>query len=132
VVACIAKVMRKLRLRSPAELVLFFHEAPGALPSRSEETLRAYAPRPLSATRVRYGGGDYLVLTYPAKRWSLPPCLSISEQRIVLELIAGSSQHAVACRRGTALRTVANQVASIHGKLKVHSRIELFVAVAAQ
>jgi DNA-binding NarL/FixJ family response regulator len=71
-------------------------------------------------------------LTYPAPRWSLPPCLSISEERIVLELIAGDSQHAIARRHGTAARTVANQVASIYQKVKVHSRIELFVALRAQ
>jgi DNA-binding NarL/FixJ family response regulator len=113
VTECVAHVMRKLRLRSQAELVVFFHEA----------------SRRLSATRVRYGGGDYLVLTYPTPRWSLPPCLSSTEQRIVLDLIAGSSQHAIARGRGTSARTVANQVASIYRKLNIHSRIELFVAL---
>jgi DNA-binding NarL/FixJ family response regulator len=135
VAKCIASVMRKLKLRSEAELVVLFRDAStvllGAAP-RPDGVLLPSAPPGQSATRVRYGGGDYLVLTYAIPRWSLPPCLSTTEQRVVLELIAGASQHAIARGRGTAPRTVANQVASIYRKLKVHSRIELFVALRAQ
>jgi DNA-binding NarL/FixJ family response regulator len=131
---CIANVMRTLKLRSEAELVLFFHDAaaaPGAVLG-PEDGSRAAAPRHLTATRVRYGGGEHLVLTYPVPGWSLPSCLSSSEQQIVFELIAGKSQHAIARGRGTAVRTVANQVASIYRKLKVHSRVELFAALRAR
>jgi DNA-binding NarL/FixJ family response regulator len=134
VAECIANVMRKLKLRSQAQLVVLFHQASAALSiaaQRPEDVSYLSAPRGLTATRIRYDGGDYLVLRYPAPRWSLPPSLSKTEQRIVLELIAGASQHAIALDRGTAARTVANQVASIYRKLKVHSRIELFVALRA-
>jgi DNA-binding NarL/FixJ family response regulator len=133
VVECIARVMRKLRLCSQAELVLFFHDkstTPGAALGPEDGSCEA-APRHLSATRIRYGGGEYLVLTYRAPRWSLPTCLSPSEHQIVRELIAGNSQQGIARNRGTAVRTVANQVASIYHKLKVNSRIELFAALCA-
>jgi DNA-binding NarL/FixJ family response regulator len=47
----------------------------------------------------------------------------------VLELIAGASHRAIAHARGTSVRTVANQVASILRKLNVGSRVDLFVAL---
>jgi DNA-binding NarL/FixJ family response regulator len=103
--------MRKLRLCSQAELVALLNE-----PS-------------LTATRIQQEGADYLIVTYPAPRWSPPPCLSRTEQSIVLDLVAGASNHRIAQRRGTSPRTVANQVASIYCKLNVHSRLELFVAL---
>lgn len=107
----IASVMRKLRFCSQAQLVALLN-----LPS-------------LTATRIRSGSADYLIVTYPAPRWSLPSCLSRTEKSVVLDLVAGASQQTIARRRGTSPRTVANQVASIYSKLKVHSRIELFVAL---
>jgi DNA-binding NarL/FixJ family response regulator len=111
VAQCIAGVMRKLRLCSKAQLVALLNE-----PS-------------LTATRIRREGSDYLIVTYTAPRWSPPPCLSKTEQSIVLDLVAGASNQVIARRRGTSPRTVANQVASIFGKLNVHSRMELFVAL---
>jgi DNA-binding CsgD family transcriptional regulator len=129
----LAKVMRTLRLRSQAELVALFHEPwPGGPGSacRGNDAPYACASIGVTATRVHHASADYLIVTYPLPRWPLPPCLTSSEQSVVLDLIGGASQQTIALRRGTSRRTVANQVASIYCKLKVHSRVELFVALA--
>jgi DNA-binding CsgD family transcriptional regulator len=128
----LAKVMRTLRLRSHADLVALFHEPwPGGARSARGGNYAPYAFAPIgfTATRVHHASADYLAVTYPAPRWSLPPCLTSSEQSVVLDLIGGASHQTIALRRGTSPRTIANQVASIYGKLKVHSRIELFIAL---
>jgi DNA-binding NarL/FixJ family response regulator len=111
---CITSVMRKLKLRCQADLVVL---------------LQGRLPWGLSASRAHWSGQDYLVFTYPAPFWPLPPCLTRAEQGIVLELVAGASQRAIARVRGTSVRTVANQVASIFRKLHVGSRVDLFVAL---
>jgi DNA-binding NarL/FixJ family response regulator len=110
----IASVMRKLKVKNHADLVALLLEQ---------------SPWGLSASRVCSGGEDFLVLTYPTPFWALPPCLTRAEQGIVVELIGGASYCAIAMARGTAARTVANQIASIFRKLNVGSRIELFVAL---
>jgi DNA-binding NarL/FixJ family response regulator len=114
VCSCVASVMRKLKLRSPADLVALLHEP---------------SPWGLIASQIRVDAEDFLVLTYPAPYWPLPPSLTSAEQGLVLELVAGGSNQAIAQARNTSPRTVANQVASIFRKLGVHSRLELFVAL---
>jgi DNA-binding NarL/FixJ family response regulator len=110
----LASVMRKLKIACQADLVVLLQER---------------MPWSLVASRVRSSAEDYLVLTYPRPFWALPPCLSSAEQAIVLELVGGASQRAIAQARGTSIRTVANQVASIFRKLNVGSRIDLFGAL---
>jgi len=111
---CIASVMRKLQVRSQADLVALLQER---------------SPWGLTASRSRSSAEDLLVLTYPMPFWALPPCLTRAEQGIVLDLIGGASQCDIGKARGSSPRTVANQVASIFRKLNVCSRIELFVAL---
>ena len=110
----IASVMGKLKVTKHADLVALLMER---------------APWGLSASRVRSGSEDFLVLTYPKPFWAMPPCLTKAEQGIVVELIGGASHCAIAVARGTSARTVANQIASIFRKLEVGSRVELFVAL---
>lgn len=70
------------------------------------------------------GGVEYLVLSLPAEAPRGLP-LSDAERDVVAALLAGDSNRDIAARRGTSVRTVANQVASIFRKLGVASRAEL-------
>ncbi|MFL5398320.1 MAG: response regulator transcription factor [Myxococcales bacterium] len=56
--------------------------------------------------------------------------LSVAEADVARMMTAGLSHAAIARRRGTAVRTIANQVASIFDKLGVRSRSELCVLAA--
>jgi DNA-binding NarL/FixJ family response regulator len=51
--------------------------------------------------------------------------LTISELAVVALVIEGNSHAEIAKRRHTSARTVANQIASVHRKLRVSSRMEL-------
>jgi len=51
--------------------------------------------------------------------------LTQAERDVLSAIVRGDSHRQVAARRGTAKRTIANQVASIFGKLGVRSRREL-------
>jgi DNA-binding CsgD family transcriptional regulator len=112
--AALGRAMRKLKLSSEAELVALFGDR---------------TPRAIETATVRFGLDECLVVTYAPPAWQLPSCLSPVERIVVLDLIAGASQLAIARARGTSPRTVANQVASAFRKLGVHSRVELFVAL---
>ena len=80
-------------------------------------------PRDLAVSRVDDGDGAYLVFTY---RGEAPPSrLAPAEREVVRALLAGDKNADIANRRGRAVRTVANQVASVFSKLGVRSRGEL-------
>lgn len=55
----------------------------------------------------------------------LPPTLTAAERDVVAQILQGKSNAAIARARGVAVRTVANQVASILKKLRVGSRAAL-------
>jgi DNA-binding NarL/FixJ family response regulator len=111
----IAGAMRKLKLRSEAELVALVGSATS-----------------FPAAAVAGRGDCDIVLTYRAPCWTLPAYLSAAERLVVREVIAGASHDGVARARGIAPRTVANHLASIYRKMHVHSRIEMFVALAGR
>jgi DNA-binding CsgD family transcriptional regulator len=119
--ALVTGAMRKLRVRGEAHLVALFDGQDGAP--------RLAAPLGLEGMVVEVNGARRLALTYPSPRWILPAVLSSTEAEIVLALLEGASHRQVARARGTAERTVANQVASIFRKLRVRSQLELFVAL---
>jgi DNA-binding NarL/FixJ family response regulator len=76
------------------------------------------------ATRSRLGAGlDVVVLERGAPGWELP--LTEAERAVALLVCEGLTNAQIAHRRGTAARTVANQLASTFGKLGVGSRAEL-------
>ena len=64
--------------------------------------------------------------------WDLPESLSAAEREIALAILSGASSRTIARNRGTSPRTVANQIASIFGKLGVMSRVELAAALGAR
>jgi DNA-binding CsgD family transcriptional regulator len=79
----------------------------------------------LEAPRIPIGGVALIVLISPPVSEELPAGLSLAERDVLRSLLRGESNAQVAARRRTALRTTANQVASIFRKIGVASRAEL-------
>jgi DNA-binding CsgD family transcriptional regulator len=71
------------------------------------------------------GGETLLVISFPIDEPHLSPQLTDAEAEVARLAIDGLSNAMIAARRGTSLRTVANQMASILRKLGVQSRREL-------
>lgn len=82
-------------------------------------------PSGLRAASFTVGEAEFLVLSYPAAVPALPESLTTTEQAITAGLLAGLSNREIALSRGGAVRTVANQVASVLRKAGVRSRFEL-------
>ncbi|MCK6532396.1 MAG: helix-turn-helix transcriptional regulator [Polyangiaceae bacterium] len=82
-------------------------------------------PSGLRAASFTVGEAEFLVLSYPAAVPALPESLTTTEQAIAAGLLAGLSNREIALSRGVAVRTVANQVASVLRKAGVRSRFEL-------
>lgn len=74
---------------------------------------------------VSIAGVTVLVVSFPALPDSLPEDLSAAEREVLRCLLRGDSYAEIATRRRTAMRTTANQVASIFRKVGVASRGEL-------
>jgi DNA-binding NarL/FixJ family response regulator len=68
---------------------------------------------------------EVLVVSFPVPRVTFGELLTNTETAIARDILAGLSNSAIARKRGTAVRTIANQVASIFRKLRVRSRLEL-------
>jgi DNA-binding NarL/FixJ family response regulator len=66
-----------------------------------------------------------LVVSFPVPRATFGELLTEAETAIARDILGGLSNAAIARKRGTAVRTIANQVASIFRKLQVRSRLEL-------
>ena len=66
-----------------------------------------------------------LVVSFPVPPPDFHELLSSTETAIARDILAGLSNADIARRRGKAVRTIANQVASIYRKLEVRSRLEL-------
>jgi DNA-binding CsgD family transcriptional regulator len=75
-------------------------------------------------TWVQHDGQDYAVIRL-ALAPKLPPALSAAERDVATLAIEGLSNAAIAARRSTSARTVANQLRSIYAKLAVGSRRQL-------
>jgi DNA-binding CsgD family transcriptional regulator len=97
--------------------------------SRSSLTLPHPGEGP-RATTFECGPDTFAILSFPAGDPALPDSLSAAEKEVCLLLLAGATNAEVAERRRTAVRTVANQVASILRKLGAGSRSELPRALA--
>lgn len=102
----LAAALAKLGIPSAIELPMFWRHRDGVSFSLGENADFAY---------------------YRASIGQLPDeaSLTSSEDHALSSLMRGMSNDAIARKRGTSLRTVANQVASIFRKLQVHSRREL-------
>ncbi|MBC7978140.1 MAG: helix-turn-helix transcriptional regulator, partial [Myxococcales bacterium] len=74
--------------------------------------------------RFRQDGHDYAVIRIAIVP-KLPPSLTTAETEVATLVIEGLSNAAIAARRTTSVRTVANQLRSIYSKLGVGSRRQL-------
>jgi len=86
-------------------------------------------PRGLEAKRSVERGKPAVVLSFPVPRIDWQKDLTAAEIDVVQDVLAGLSNAEIGERRGTALRTIANQVAAIFRKLGVSSRLELSLSV---
>jgi DNA-binding CsgD family transcriptional regulator len=80
-------------------------------------------------SRFRFGKREYAVLSVP-HAGPRPEALTPVERNVVASILEGKSNREIARARGTSERTVANQVASVFGKLRVGSRAELVALLA--
>jgi DNA-binding NarL/FixJ family response regulator len=78
----------------------------------------------------RYRGEEHVVVGVPLEL-EHPPSLTPAEIAVARELVKGGSNAEIARSRGTAVRTVANQVASLLTKLGLDSRSQIAMRVAA-
>jgi DNA-binding NarL/FixJ family response regulator len=77
------------------------------------------------------GDADLAVVSFPVAAPSVLGRLSPAERSVALLACAGLQNRDIARRRGSAERTVANQLASTFRKLGIASRAELAVLLAA-
>ena len=76
---------------------------------------------PTDLSCVMHGDGNAVLSFTPAAR----PRLTEAERDVILGVVSGLSNAAIAARRSASPRTVANQLAAIFRKLGVDSRAEL-------
>jgi DNA-binding NarL/FixJ family response regulator len=84
----------------------------------------APAERAAWVTALAYDGDDYAVI-WLAMTPRLPPSLTSAEREVATLVVAGLSNAAIAARRCTSVRTVANQLRAIFTKLAIGSRRQL-------
>ena len=87
-------------------------------------------PFGLRASHVRIEGEELAVFSFPLPPPTLPESLTRAEREVATALLERRSNAQIAAARGTAARTVANQVASLLEKLGVHSRSEAAAMLA--
>lgn len=79
--------------------------------------------------RLEIDGAELFLLGTPSLSECLPDDLTIAEKDVAARVLEGFSNRDIARMRGTSVRTIANQVASIFRKLKVTARVELSQAL---
>ena len=62
----------------------------------------------------------------------MPPILSESEMEVARAVLAGRTNAEIAAARGRSVKTVANQLGSIYGKLGVRDRYELAAVLVGE
>jgi DNA-binding NarL/FixJ family response regulator len=85
---------------------------------------------PSRTSTFSLGGVEFGVFSVAVEPPGLPDHLSDAERKVALAALAGLSNAAIARRRGTSPRTVANQLAALYRKLGVRSRTELAARMA--
>jgi DNA-binding NarL/FixJ family response regulator len=83
------------------------------------------APDGLVVYRIEVGGAILALFTWSPERDARFPALTPSERDVLRALLAGKTNRDIAVERGTAVRTVANQIARLFRKVGVRSRAEL-------
>jgi len=89
------------------------------------DSVRFHAPDGLVVEAAADAAGGEVTFSFPLADRPPPHAdLSPVEWEILRAISLGSSNHAIAARRGVKVRTVANQVARLFRKLGVHSRLD--------
>ena len=86
-------------------------------------------PPGMQVKRTTDHGKPALLVSFPMPDIDWQKELTEAEISVVHDVLAGLSNAEIGDKRGTALRTVANQVAAIFRKLGVSSRLELSLCV---
>jgi DNA-binding NarL/FixJ family response regulator len=111
------------------------HRAPRT-PARARAVARGgpslQPPTGLEARVFKLGEEELVVFSLPQAEVSLPGELSAAEKEVAELIVRGLSNSEIAAERGTALRTVANQVQAIFTKLGVGSRGELIALLTGR
>ena len=138
VMADLAKVRRRLGVASdldlPAILAAGLKSAAKPLSAKLRrheiwrEALRA--PRGLRREPSRKAG-EHSIISFPISDADWRQGLSRAEVSVAEDTLAGKGRSQIAARRGAAVRTVVNQLASVFRKLGVRSRLELSLYVMA-
>lgn len=112
----IKRLVRKIGLRSRAELLWFCREHEGLGP-----------PTTLKAARLRTADGEMVILAAAMRPAELAIPLTHAERAILLYILEGKSNPAIARSRNTSPSTVANQVMHLRKKLRVSTRYEIIL-----
>jgi DNA-binding CsgD family transcriptional regulator len=113
---------RKLGARSRLDLVRLLAGTladPGDVPP----------PQGLRVSALHWHGRACLLLSFPGRLERWPVGLTKAERAVAEMLVDGTSSAEIARLRGTSIRTVSNQIASIFRKASVVSRGELVARV---
>ena len=90
--------------------------------------MRGSAAAQLAVSRMDAIGEGYVLVSWSMSRPANWHLLTGAELEVGAALFEGASNQQIAAGRGSSVRTVANQVASIFRKLGVRSRGELAAA----
>jgi DNA-binding CsgD family transcriptional regulator len=85
----------------------------------------------LRVAQFRVGGDEFVVVSEPMVGAADLAALTQAEREVARLVADGSSNQAIAAKRGARPRTVANQPAAIYRKLAVSSRSELVARLVA-
>jgi DNA-binding CsgD family transcriptional regulator len=92
--------------------------------------LAAPGDQAATAATVTLGGQDHLLISAERSDRNLTSALTAAERDIVRLILDGCSNESIASARGSAPRTIANQLGCVFRKLGVSGRIELLVCLA--
>jgi DNA-binding NarL/FixJ family response regulator len=88
-------------------------------------------PRGIQAERAAHRGKPAVRVSFPVPKINWSESLTSAEKDVASDILAGLPNGAIGKKRGSSVRTVVNQVASIFKKVGAHSRLELCLVVYA-
>jgi len=94
-------------------------------PATPDPSLELDAPAGLTAITFDDGQSRYVMLSFQLDGAEDCPPLTVAEREVLECVLDGQTNAAIAKKRGTAERTVANQVAALFEKFGVSSRLDL-------
>jgi DNA-binding NarL/FixJ family response regulator len=86
-------------------------------------------PRGTRVERAAHRGKPAVRVSFPVPKVDWAESLTSAEKDIADDILAGLPNLAIGRKRGSSVRTVVNQVASIFKKVGAHSRLELSLVV---